>query len=231
MRNTAAAAYHAFQVDPILAIAVVGGSILLLFSNPTFRASPLPAIALLWALCRIVSLGSTAYQPPRYLLPIHMSLAMGAACIIQHLRWPQDGRTGRPLFTLLILLSLALNVQTIAAHMGDLQFTFIRMCADIRQRTAPHSGQPGPVLMGNVADSISLETGIPAVNDRLGAADLAARVRLYEPTHYVSIGPVEPEVAQVLGKAGDLALLSRYDVYDNYYTGQPVYLYALQRRQ
>lgn len=230
VRNSTAAAYHAILIDPILVSAVLGSTALLLFTNPSFRASPLLGLSALWTLCRIVSLGSTPYQPPRYFLPIHLSLAMATACVIQHLRSPEDGRTGRPLFVVLVAASLVLNLYGIASHMTDLRFTFVAMCADVKQQTSPQAGQPGPVLMGNVADSISLETGLSAVNDRLGSADLARRVRLYRPTHYVSIGPVEPEIGQSLGQTHELSLLRQYDVYSNYYTGQPVCLYALRER-
>jgi 4-amino-4-deoxy-L-arabinose transferase-like glycosyltransferase len=207
VRNSTAAAYHAILVDPILVSAVLGSTALLLFTNPSFRASPLLRLSALWTLCRVVSLGSTPYQPPRYFLPIHLSLAMATACVIQHLRWPEDGRTGRPLFVVLVAASLVLNLYGIASHMTDLRFTFVATCADVKQHT-----------------------GLPAVNDRLGSADLAIRVRLYGPTHYVSIGPVEQEYGQVLEQTYELSLLSRHEVYSNYYTGQPVYLYALHER-
>jgi 4-amino-4-deoxy-L-arabinose transferase-like glycosyltransferase len=230
VRNSVAAVYHALLADPVLATAVLGSVALLLFSNPSFRASPLLRIAALWTLCRILSLGTTSYQPPRYFLPIHVPLAMATACIVQYVRWPQDGWTGRPFFALLVLVALVLNTHAIVSYMTDPRVTFSAMCADIEQRVVARPGQPGPVLMGNLADSISLATGIPAVNDRLGTADLATRVRLYAPTHYVSLGPVEPATEQVLRQTGDLSLLSKYNVYGNYYTGEPVYLYGLDRR-
>ena len=83
------------------------------------------------------------------------------------------------------------------------------------------------VLLGSLADSIALTTGLPAVNDRLGTAFLAERLERYRPTHYVSIGPSPPEVAPILTARYQLELLARYDVLHNYYTGQPVHLYAL----
>ncbi|MEK6588219.1 MAG: hypothetical protein AABY97_05195, partial [Chloroflexota bacterium] len=82
------------------------------------------------------------------------------------------------------------------------------------------------LLIGNMANSISLATGVPSINSILGTRDLHWKLLRYRPSYYVALGE-EKSTAQQLGKMYDLQQLATYDVFGNYYDGKRVQLYKL----
>ena len=104
------------------------------------------------------------------------------------------------------------------------------MSEDIKT-TINSQGEGDKVLLGLFANTISMATGIFSVEDRIGPESLSFRVERYSPTHYVSIGEMEAEIREVLDPGYDIFLIKTYDVFNNYYTGEPVFFYELVRRE
>jgi 4-amino-4-deoxy-L-arabinose transferase-like glycosyltransferase len=229
VRNGLLALYRAVRQDFLLyALCLWAGSILFL-ADGHFRAHPLLGVALLWAGGRWAMLATSSYQPPRYFLAFFAPLGLLLALMAQYLQEEKGGRARQWLRTggiLLLVTALVVHWSAVFRYLARPEFTWREMCADIAQR-AQEDPRQSAVLLGSLADSIALTTGLPAVNDRLGTASLTERLERYRPTHYVSIGPPPPEVAPILTARYRLELLARYDVLHNYYTGQPVHLYAL----
>ena len=83
-----------------------------------------------------------------------------------------------------------------------------------------------PILLGNMADSISLATGVQSLDDRLGWMGLADKLELYSPDYYVSLG-VDEDSNLTVSSYRPLELLAVYDVFENYNAGKRIYFYRI----
>jgi hypothetical protein len=102
------------------------------------------------------------------------------------------------------------------------------MAVDIKQRIAA-SERPDGILIGDIANTISLATGQPSINATWGTRDAGWKLARYKPTFYVSLGQ-DKETRAIIAADYDLSLLGTYDVFGNYYQGKRVHFYALQPR-
>ena len=121
------------------------------------------------------------------------------------------------------------NLVQVARYLSALNFTYIHMVHDIQQRIQA-SGDTQPVLLGGIAETMSIELHIPALNSEYGTQALFWKVDKYHPNFYVALGP-EDNVRQEISKKYNLELLATYNVMGNYYDGKPVYFYRLLPKQ
>ena len=103
------------------------------------------------------------------------------------------------------------------------------MCKVSRHRHPESEGSHGKrLLLGKFANTISMATGIPSINETDTTINLDERLARFKPTHYVTLGGIKPEIAATLDKHyGEVRLLGKYDCFNNYILQQPVYLWKL----
>ncbi len=117
------------------------------------------------------------------------------------------------------------NLVQVGRYLGAPQYTYLDMVHDIQGRIQA-SGETQPVLLGAIAQTMSIELHIPTVNTQYGTQDLLWKLDQYHPNFYVALGP-ESKVREVVSQKYTLELLATYDVFGNYYAGEPVYFYRL----
>ncbi len=195
----------------------------LIVSKPA-RTDRLVIACTLWIAISFVALAVRGYLPPRYYLPLSVPLASLLA--VMAVRASQALRPSLLGYVpLLILAGIgAVNLIAIASHLTSPKFSFVEMAQDVEARI--EAGGGNRLLIGNMANSISLATGVPSVNSELGTRDLAWKLGEYHPGYYIALGDEKPTV-RALGEVYDLQRLASYDVFGNYYGGKRVQLYQL----
>lgn len=178
----------------------------------------------IWLLISFVALGVRGYLPPRYYLPLIVPvvslfgmMSIDAFQKLRPSRWSHAP-------ALLVVGVAAVHLFNIARYLGSPEFTFVEMAGDVEERI--DSDKDDNLLIGNMANSITLATGIPSINSVLGTRDLRWKALTYRPTHYIALGE-EKETARQLSEVYYLEELSAYDVFGNYYDGKRVRLYKL----
>jgi hypothetical protein len=117
------------------------------------------------------------------------------------------------------------NLAQVARYVSAPSYTYIKMVEDIQQRIQA-SGETQPVLLGGIAQTMSIELHIPTVNTQYGTQDLLWKLDQYHPNFYVALGP-ESKVRAQISQRYTLEWLATYNVLGNYYAGEPVYFYRL----
>jgi len=191
------------------------------------RTDRLVIACTLWIASAFAALAVRGYLPPRYYLPLSVPLAclLGVMAVRAfHALRPSPGSY----LPLVLLAGIGgANLFGIASHLASPQFSFSRMARDVEAQIQAHGGDP--LLIGNMANSISLVTGLPSINSELGTRDLAWKLEKYRPGYYLALGEEKPTVRE-LSKAYELQPLASYDVFGNYYNGKQVQLYKLTLR-
>lgn len=222
--NTLRTMWNSLVLDPILCPLAVASAAGLIGLSTSARRNPALWIATLWLAGASLVLFTTSYHPPRYFLllsvPVVVLVTMGAFELSLHL--PRSKL--RLLAWSLVATSLVLNIAQIVRYLASPKYSFLEMAEDVGDRMRKDSEDP--VLLGNMADSISLVTGIRSVDDRLGCMDLTERLELYSPDYYVSLGVYE-SLNNTISRFGQLELLAVYDVFENYYSGKQIYFYRI----
>jgi hypothetical protein len=187
-----------------------------------------------------VVLASVSYGPPRYFVPLVAPLAalIGLGCsTLSNTRALRIGHRCLPVAWTSTLLALMLaGVMTsgaarIVGYFRDLRYSMPTMLRDVERLVdARDRGHGRGLVLGNFADTLALETGLRAMNTRLGAVPLAHRLQAGRPRpEFVLAQADTAELKSLLQSLGaELFLLGRWDVYGNYYgDGQPVSLFAI----
>ncbi len=94
------------------------------------------------------------------------------------------------------------------------------------ERQVENSGVNKPVLLGGMAQTMSIELHIATVNSQYGTQGLQWKLDRYRPDFYIALG-TESKIRDQISQMYHLELLSTYDVLGNYYAGKPVYFYRL----
>jgi 4-amino-4-deoxy-L-arabinose transferase-like glycosyltransferase len=234
-------------IDPLMYFLSIGLAPcgLLLFRR--YRANPLVQACILWLTVYSLILMVRGYLPPRYYLLFMVPVTMLFSILVtMGTRDLQTGGTGR-LSNLLNRVAAALvkfppvlkrflpvvlvaavglfNLAQVARYLSAPNFTYINMVYDIQQRIRA-SGEARPVLLGAIAQTMSIELHIPTVNSQYGTQDLLWKLDQYHPNFYVALGP-EDKVRTQISQRYNLELLATYNVLGNYYAGKPVYFYRL----
>lgn len=221
-RNLLRTLWHARVIDTLLYLSTLGLLPVFLLISEKFRRNRLVIASILWMMAYVLTLSMRGYLPPRYYvamtIPIVILISSMAITAVDRLQ----PRRLALLPPLLLALLATVNLVQVVNYLRSPQFTLMELAADISRRVEP---QGGPI-MGGMANTLSLATGLPSINSKMGTGDLAWRVRNYSPTHYVSVGFDHETIGQ-LREMGELVQLESYDVFGNYNNGRQVRLYRL----
>jgi hypothetical protein len=88
-----------------------------------------------------------------------------------------------------------------------------------------------PVILGQMANTVGLETKLVTINDLYGTDSLKKKLHKFQPDYYISIGEwtENPDIASSIAQNYTVKLIKGYDVYRNYYFGKRVYFYRLEK--
>ena len=188
------------------------------------RTDRLVIACTLWIASSFAALAVRGYLPPRYYLPLSVPLAclLGVMAVRAFQALRPSPRSYVPLVFLAGIGGI--NLIGIGSHLASPQFSFIEMARDVEARIEAHGGNP--LLIGNIANSVSLATGLASINSELGTRDLAWKLEKYRPGYYLALGEEKPTVRK-LNEVYELQPLASYDVFGNYYDGKQVQLYKL----
>jgi hypothetical protein len=193
-----------------------------------FRNNPLARISVFWLILYFIILMLTFNQPPRYFVPLFIPVSILIGISSYAIKARANSRNILIVFCLIASLVVLVNSYKIARYLQHPEYSFKSMTHDVDKLIRSKATDPGKsiVLLGNLADSISLETRLPSIN-RIGTQDLKWKVEKYRPTYYISLG-IEPDVLNALLDRYDPALINEYDVYHNYRGEQKVSLFELR---
>ncbi len=195
--------------------------------SKTYRCNPLVHILLGWYALYVLELSLSSYSPDRYHLAqlIPLTALSASACVELAAR---SQRKVAHLFVVALILSIvAQDTVRIVAYLRAPEYSFVNMARDIAQIVRAREGDPADAtLLGNMADSVALETGVRSVNSRLGTRDLPWKIATYRP-NYLLIH-TDSEVLDYAVAKCQVGLLGSWEVYHNYYDqGQSVRLFSL----
>ena len=124
----------------------------------------------------------------------------------------------------IVVIFISLNIWQITSYLIHPRFSFAYMAHGVRtvveeQNTKSHE------IIGQFANSISLDTGLPSIN-LMGAESLGRRLDRYKPSFFVTLaGKRVPSAISVRYR---LKPVGKWKVFHDYYSG-PVVLYRLDR--
>jgi len=200
---------------------------LFLVTSRRARTDRLVIACTLWIAVSFAALAVRGYLPPRYYLPLSVPLACLLGVMAVH-AFQALGHSRAAFFPLVLVAGIgAVNLITIGRHLASPQFSFVDMAQDVEAQIEAHGGDP--LLIGNMANSISLATGLASINSELGTRDLSWKLENYRPGYYIALGEEKPTVRE-LSEVYELQPLASYDVFGNYYDGKQVTLYKLNLR-
>ncbi|MEM1206353.1 MAG: glycosyltransferase family 39 protein [Acidobacteriota bacterium] len=236
------AARRTLDLDPALATAAAALLGLgLVFGRSLWRRPPV-VLAVAWIALQLGQLAFVLYHPPRYFLTLVVPLALAAvlgaeACATLS---AATRRAWGPRLPYVVLAAVvAFNGYRVASYLASPSYSFTEMAHGVEALAERDAGVGGAVVLGNFANTLSLETGLRSVNSELGVEALGRRLDRNPPSHYLTLGPVadgggvrgeggeEDSVAAVLRRRYRLEPVGAWDVYGNYYDGKRVHLYRL----
>ena len=218
--------YRIWQLFPVL-FPLALCSILVIRTTPQYRSHPLVLLAIAWFGASILVLLSTKTSPARYMVNFCVPIAIVVPLIVEvtfnTARWKILSKA----VVGILLLSFSINTIRLTNYFASIDNTFVDMARDVGEQIQQQTSH-SQILMGPIADSVSLVSDIKSVNDQIGYQDLDYRIEKFDPGYYISLGAIEPEIADSLNKYYSLELLKTYNVYDNYHQDRPVFFYQLE---
>jgi 4-amino-4-deoxy-L-arabinose transferase-like glycosyltransferase len=217
---------NGFRLDPLLVTASLGLVVTVWISHKGAYLNRLVVLASLWIGVYGVYLGLRSYLPPRYYVPLIVAMTiLVAGCIVTLIEKFSLNRRAWLSLSLVAIVGLV-NLAQIIHYMSRPQYTFRNMGVDISNRIRETAIRQPVYIVGNLADSVSLVTGYPAINTQLGFKDLSWRLATYNPQFYVSLGLNSREL-RLLSKQYRVEEMASYQVFGNYYHNKSVYLFQL----
>jgi len=115
----------------------------------------------------------------------------------------------------------------IVAYMSKPSYSFHHMAQAVGKIIQEREGTVhGVLLFGDIANSVSLETGTNAVNGLYGS-DMVGRIRECHPQYVIVLTSNVLEI--VASEGGEATKLGAWDVFGNYYAnGEQVRLYSVR---
>lgn len=193
------------------------------------RRKPLVWILGAWILLNIFLLAGYGYNPPRYYLPLSVGACMIVAVVLDYFLATHRKSWKTVALVLLIVIYSGFNGYKITRYILMPKYSLITMARSIKSQMESQDC-PNPVLLGHFANTIGLAAGMFSINDKSGTKDLDYKIKKYAPTGYVSRGAILPEIESVLDKYYSVEFVQKFDLFDNYATGEPVYFYRLMKR-
>jgi hypothetical protein len=229
-RNFALAVFNAIRFDPWVSLVALSSTIALLRRSAGFRSNVLVRSSVIWVLGFFAMLSITSYQPSRYFVIVLVPLAMLSGVAIWHIGdLVSTPRSTVALRAAMIASLLAYNVWHVEHYLRHPRYSFARMAREVGDIVnTPPNHRPG-VLLGNMAPSVSLESGVKAISLEYGSQDLQARIAAACPTYFITLDAPGEEQHRALS---DYVVepVKEWNVFDNYYEHRPVRLFRLHPR-
>ncbi|HEX7976471.1 MAG TPA: glycosyltransferase family 39 protein, partial [Anaerolineales bacterium] len=222
--------YNGLVLDKLMYPLALGLLPIFLLAFRSFRRDRLVILAIVWFAGYAGYLAIRGYLPPRYYLPLAVPVALVFSRMVGFgSEWLRRGRRQVAWLPLAAAAGIAaLNLAAIFGYLSAPRYTFRDLGRDLARRAAqsPIPGGGRPTLLGNLANTLSISSGLPSINTELGPKGLAWKVQRYQPEYFVSLGE-EKDVLNRLGAFYQVQELAIYDVFDNYIRGKQVHLYRL----
>jgi len=211
--------------DPVFVPPALLLSLFLLIRNQGFRKNVLVHISLIWFVSGLAILATTSYHPLRYLtaLEIPVMIILGFALFTFDTLLPKG--IGAAVIAIAALIFSGIGAAGIMRTITTPHYSFITMAREVR-RIADRE-DAGSIVMGNFANSVSLAGGIRSINTS-GTQSVEWKIKQYHPKFYLSLG-YEPEMIREIFKYHVLTPAGEWNVFDNYISDKPVYLFRLDR--
>jgi hypothetical protein len=231
-RNFAVAIFNTVHDDPSMTLMAVILSAAMFKASAAFRANILVRTSAIWVTAFFVMLSITSYQPSRYFVVVLVPLiilfgvAVGQASDVFPARRLVAGVRVAAVGSLLVY-----NGALIANHLRHPRYSFTRMAREVGEivNGAAASERPG-VLLGDMAGSVSLESGVRAISLEYGTRDLETRIAADCPTYLISLLTPQEGEDRALSAYYVVEPTKEWKVFENYYEHRPVRLSRLHPR-
>ncbi len=227
VNNLLLAVQSSFLLDqPIYWFAIIIG-IYLIFSST--RRDPIFHIYIMWFLLYFGIMSSTAYHPARYFLPITII----SCCIVAYgISSINDNLIGKVKIipSIVFIVLLGFQSKAVYSRLANSTFTFKNALVAIETQIAMDT-VTAPIIMGQMANTVGLQGPYITINDVYSTMPFQEKIKVFQPGYYVSLGEMvgNPTVSQSIFEYYDIDQVASFDVYNNYYSGEKVYLYKLNR--
>ncbi|HOP46429.1 MAG TPA: glycosyltransferase family 39 protein [Desulfobacteraceae bacterium] len=213
----------------LIALTVLSTAIALIISD-RYRRNILIHILIGYIAFYLALLSIKPYSPPRYHLPLIVPFAALCAMSCLELReWLFKSRLRSfsivPILSLIIVFGVSLHGSgKIASYLSAPRYSFYQMAQEVGGIIKKREGIVSKVvLLGKMADSVSLEIATLPINPSWGKDTLDLKLKKYRPQYL--IGHRDKVVLEaVKSNGGHVAELASWDVYSNYYGGKRVQL-------
>jgi len=211
----------------LIVLTVLSTAIALIISD-RYRRNLLIHIFIGYIAFYLVVLSSKAYSPPRYYLPLIVPFAALCAMSCLELReWLYKSRLRSfsivPILPMIIVFGVSLHGSgKIASYLSAPRYSFYQMAQEVGGIIKKREGIVSKVvLLGSMADSVSIEIGTFPINPIKDTLDL--KLKKYHPQYLIGHRD-EVVLETVKSNGGHVAELASWDVYSNYYNGKRVQL-------
>ena len=210
-------------LDAVLVLMMVSAGVLVLLRPRKFVNERLTVFFLLLLGPHTASIVSHPYRATRYLVVL-VVVGTCFAFFVAAATWLRGGVLKRFIAPLLAAMLLINGIATVSQLMA-LDSSYVSASRQIDELL-----EPGAVLMGDIADQIALEADVVALHGEHGVLSFDERLQLFDPDYFVHSGPLEPKQIAALSARFEISLLAKFDVMDNYYSGEPLHLFRLSDR-
>lgn len=193
--------------------------------DPKFRRNRLVLCSALWTVSLLLMIALNHYFPPRYYLPLMVPLTILTAIVADDFLGREKISPFAWAFLILISFSAAYDGARIIRYLAFPSYSFVEMARNMKARIES-GGDSHTIILGYQANQIGLATGIESINDKHGTKSLEWRIQRYRPNYYVRWGNFD-DYLPILDQFYDVKLIATYDVFGNYYEGNPLRFYAL----
>lgn len=232
IRGLGKAIFYGYRVGPLLYPLFIFSVLYLILQGRGGLREPLLWLAVIWFVLYLGLIASQNYVPPRYYTPLVVPAVIPPTLAL--VRGLRDRRTSRPTWIIAAAIAACIlfdGVQIIRTAAAP-RYTWWETTQDVRRRIALEVGDlSDAVILSRFGSSLSLSTGIFSITEHLGTISLEEKITAYQPDYYICLGEIKAEIGAMLQRLDRTAVrLASYDVFDNYYTGEPMNLYRLQSK-
>jgi 4-amino-4-deoxy-L-arabinose transferase-like glycosyltransferase len=213
------------DVNFLIPLALAGVPILLICSGRA-RRSRLMLACVLWLGVAYLFFDIRGKLPLRYFIPLIPPFAMVVGYMLVRMIRAWRPRIWAWIPGMVLAGLIGVGIYRITNYVSDFSFTYMEMANDIKSRVAA-DGYAHPRISGNIAETLTLATGIPAVNYDFGPGDRMDRLARYCPQYYIMLGENQ-KILDQLAAAYAVEKISVYHVFHDYYQGKSVNFYRLQ---
>lgn len=204
-----------------------------LCTSARFRKDILVHMMIGYSCIYIALLSGVSYGPPRYYLPFIVPITiLCAGAAVECMRCAKTKGLKISAYVVLLCVggSACLQSGRIIEYISHLQFTFVEMAREtgdiIRQQQGDNADNI--FVLGHIADTVAIETGIRALNTELRLKPLSWLIETYRPEYFL-MHTDEQALDDITTLGGKVYVVASWDVYENYYReGQNVQLMSIK---